>query len=409
MKKIVLLTIIVICATRLVKAEGKKDSTDIMKQQQNIHAKIKDVLNRSSVCVDSIIKTNNSLIKTIKDGLKGKSISADSMLVSYYKTALKNCIEDSMILRNIINTISPPAHNYETDTNNFTFRVYTDAAGINNTNQPNGLIQTEFSTHFNLCPNPIFRIKNKNKTGKVYLFKNVIFPTVNLFQTKSVDSIGYAPIIYNKSNLTRYVNSFNLVKYSNLTISGNLNLIKYKSAGSFSLFVDLYAIFIRTPIKFNKDSLITTSAMQKSALLSIGGGWNIKVQLMPANSRFSANLSYTQFGIALLSDNDVTQSYGRIYYPDNNPKNNTTNKANINIPDNGIGCLTMEIRYSAKKKNKENLAGDGWFFRSSIYTNPIFVTQRNVTNFNYGNIYWMIQLGVSKSIDDLIKQLTPPK
>lgn len=299
-------------------------------------------------------------------------------------------------------------------TNNIKFNmaVFSDAKGFNK-DQPNGLIQTEFGFSWDLIKNPIRSTNNFN----FYLLKNLVLPTINLLQTKSDSSFRYTPIHYVKTGntvdsltfkSTLNVHTLDLIKYAHYSISGKLNALTIQSKGKyFTFFIDLYGVFYASGVSY--DSLLLKELNikpqdSKREVYSVGGGFNLKTKFNPQNSQFSMEASITQFGLTLLSNNDISQNYGHLYTPDYNLQNYSKDNLNISKGFNGITIYTIQIRYSTLN-NAKNKGETGLFLRLNFFTNSILSIIDGTTSINYGNNYTQIQIGIKKNISDLVSSL----
>ena len=309
--------------------------------------------------------------------------------------------------------------------NNSSFRIYTDVQGFA-ANQPNGLIQPEiswnwyinkshilnrknfFNHHWTGSSDTSTRITDKTHFMEILPLHNIQAPIFDLFQNKTADSIRYRVLNYDTTRThggsaaypVRHIHTLDLVKYANLSVSFWLNLfeLNFPSQG-IKAFADLRGAYYRIGIN---DTLLPVPD-RKYFISAMGFGFHLAIEVAPPAFKFSGRFSYSQEGISLI-DNIIKQRYGPLYYPESNPLNNQyyPNTPHFGKKTNGVGCYQLEIFYNGKT-NGENgsTATDGFFFRTSLYTNPI----QKGYGLSYGNHYFQVQLGVVKSLEDLLKFL----
>jgi hypothetical protein len=115
--------------------------------------------------------------------------------------------------------------------------------------------------------------------------------------------------------------------------------------------------------------------------------------------------SVTNFKLILLSNNDIHQSYGRLYYPEYNAQNYARPKLAYEKKEAFANITTycVQVRYSSDINERYSPTGTGAFLRFTFFTNPLFTVQENRKNndYSYGNNYMQVQFGLTKNLKDL--------
>jgi hypothetical protein len=311
---------------------------------------------------------------------------------------------------------------------NFRFRLYTDVVGFND-GQPNSPIQNEVYFNWDIAKNGYRWIRSKDgekekwklkavdkKKAPFLLFSNLVFPIIDLWQTKAEDSLKYRQVNYDPQLMVwhlsgdtadtvlgpvRHIHTLDLIRHSHFQISGKLNILTIKNrSNGVSIMGDIFGTVYRTGVQ---DSLLNEDD-QRFKVTSVGLGYNIKFRVKPLNSHFQLDASYTGYGLRLLS-NHIYQRFGKLYYPDGDRRNSKLGPApGKGDYFNGIGIYSAEIRFSTKTNAKRKDNDDGWFLRMNFFTNPLLSKREE---FDYNNNYFQLQLGVNKGIDDLIAFFKP--
>ncbi len=284
----------------------------------------------------------------------------------------------------------------DTDLTHFSLKIYSDFVGIGQ-KDPNGLVQTELSLSF-----PFVKWKPFKEINLTF-FDN-ISPKANFFQTKTDSSkqnkllnYGTDPVT---NNVIKHIHTLDLIKYSHLSFSAKINVLKFKFKDRFVFYTDLFPVFYRTPVV---DTLAGNRAIYN--LSSWGMGYSFKLRFKPDDSKFMMDVSYTQFSIKL-NNNDIMQRYGKLYEStnaENNKFTGSTSTSAFTLGPGTIGIGSVEFRYSTKYTNVQNTSNEGYFIRATIFTNPLIGAGSSKTD--YGNNYVQFQVGLSKSIDEFLKLL----
>ena len=329
--------------------------------------------------------------------------------------------------------------------NSFNFRLYTDFVGFKG-DQPNGLAQTELSfqwklnpkryrmlliaahpqpnkseLRYNLCQMKKDRNKlqgrekakkkdelrkaktdfNSHVPRRLGFFENLVFPIIELSKIK--DSLRYKELDYDTTSHTKHIHTLDLIKHSNFNVSGKLNVLSYHSVkNNIYAYFDVFGTFYSTGI-YDKDTLLD-SKDQKHNINSVGWGSSVKIVFAPEKSNFYLEASYQNYGLKLLNP-DIIQRKTTLYYPEYNPKNNVLNNSNTL---DAVSAYVASVRYSSKM-NKENKNKDGIYLRIAFFNHMSGTPSQAHNPFavDYKNNFLQVQLGVSKSIEDLVKFIKP--
>ncbi len=289
------------------------------------------------------------------------------------------------------------------------FRVYTDAKGFTNPQEPNGLMQSEFGMSVVLHKKNY--LKGIFNDIELRTFYNV-FAQVNLVQLKSDSSFQFAPLIRPKiTNTTTaqhlkdslYIHTLNILKYAGYqyTIKGNLLSAKFKESG-ISLYFDAEFALFSTLLRLDT---LTSRVLNLPAdkrtfnLYSFGKGFNLRAACFPPRSNWGVEIGWEALGIHLIS-NDFHQGYGKLRSIGEQQLQREDVVAGENAKSNyNVLHLNLNFFYSAGKINMLNPSHDGLFFRIQVFTNPSLLNSK----INYANQYVRIQVGVSKSIEEMFK------
>jgi hypothetical protein len=372
-----------------------------------------------SLC-DQYTKLDNSLILLYRDTLdrhlnaivnftsKGPEDSAKHYKILFqqcdqrqarstvaYKDSIDQCLDSIVVYKNK----KKPAPRAITNSN---MRIYTDLQGYGG-NNPNGIMQTEFKWWWNMF-NPVANIKNAEDTclTKLYLFKNMTFPMVNI--SSLGEKFKGKPVNYFVDTVTQdtihHIHTIDLVKYSMLSLSGQFNLLALNFESTkrkFNFYADLLGMVYRTQLK---DSLLSNDNILVN---SLGWGYNLCLEFYPKRSHWSLRACMKGFNLSLLNNN-IHQNYGPVYEPESFEKNNQYFNKDKDSAYVWNYAFSAEIRY--KQDISTTDSGESDLFLRIFYYNNVFNTGfRN--KLNAGNNFLQLQVGVTKSIEDLVKFLGP--
>ncbi len=285
------------------------------------------------------------------------------------------------------------------DLNNSSMTVYTDFKGYGG-NQPNGIVQTELKWWWDLF-NPICGKKRKTKATNWFFVKNIVFPVINLSSMNDKFKGKHVNLQYDTAGniLFHHIKTIDLIKYSTFNISALVNVfaINHRTKKSaINFYIDGFGTIYNTELK---DSSIQEETFRAN---TIGWGTNWTLESFPQKSKWSMRVSFRSFALSL-HNNDIKLNYGPIQLPDNNPRNNIYYDEKADTIKTWNYALTLDIRHSPKK-NKEyptKTPSGSVFFRFSYYNHAFFKSTSN--SINLGNNYMQVQVGIQKSVEDLLK------
>lgn len=333
------------------------------------------------------LSRNDTNYYTIKDTVvKWLVTSADKYLVlPLNKLSKKNIV---------INIVSRKTQPSSTFLNYLSYTLYTDFRGYYSA-EPNGLVQNQIDVNIPLFSESASSIakRNQREASQLFYLDNVLFQ-LNFFQTQSDSNKYYKLLNYaqKEQGIVKHIHTLDLIKHCNVSIITKINLVKFHFPSiGLTIWLDALGAYYNTPV------YDTLGKSRTYNLTSLAIGNSVKFMFRPEKSRIKAEISYAQARTWLMN-NDVKQRYGQLYEPEN-PLNNNFNSSQ---PFNKVGAFSFEIRYSSTI-NKQNTNNSGIFFRTNIFTNPILLADSKTNDYN--NTYVQMQLGISKTIEELLSFL----
>jgi len=301
-----------------------------------------------------------------------------------------------------------------TGKNSFYFRLFTDFVGFQG-DQPNGLAQFDLAfrwklnnKRYRLLPIACHPQENKSQlryersalkqrmhlaTGlskaqkkdslrmvckefnapvprRIGFAENIIFPIIELSKIK--DSLRYKDLDYDSTNHIRHIHTMDLVKYSNFSVSGKLNVVSYHSVNNnIRVYIDVFGTLYSTGVYENDTNLLVKD--RNHNVNSVGLGGAIKFIFAPAQSNFQLEASYQNFELRLLNP-DIYQRKTVLHYPEYDPRNATFNNGTTR---DALSVYVASLRYSSTV-NTKNKNSDGVFLRVAFYNHSVKTNMRGV-------------------------------
>lgn len=241
-----------------------------------------------------------------------------------------------------------------------------------------------------------------NNTWQFAIIKNVVFPVLTISKIDNKDR--FRQVIYYDSitppadslqaadtTTQRYIHTFDLVRYSNVSISTKVNLLYfYFNRPKINIYVDFYAGLFSTGVRD------TTLSKTNFYVYSRALGYNIRAATH-LNQKINIEVWLTSFYITLLN-NDIYQKSGPLHFPDSNPANDVVSPSDrdgkISRGQRNIWTLGSQLVYTPNPENKSNKV----FLRVMYFKNPEISSDSGVKKVN-GNNFMQFQVGYRKSID----------
>ncbi len=236
-------------------------------------------------------------------------------------------------------------------------------------------------------------LPNYRSKSEVTIMKNCIFPILAVSKIDGKDRYKKLDYFNNPASsdtsMIPFIHTFDLVRYSNFSIAGKLNLLYINFPGStFDMFIDMYTGLHSTGVE---DSLSTQYSLFSK---SYGASGKIRSHI---NQEFNIELGISYF-VASLMNNEVRQKSGILYSPDANPKNKSTQPDSLDwtgkIPFNRkeIWSIQTQLIYTPDSKKPRNQ----YFLRFGYFTNAFFADKTLAVE---GNNFFQVQLGFRKDFD----------
>lgn len=235
----------------------------------------------------------------------------------------------------------------------------------------------------------------ENNTWQVALFKNVVAPILTISkidnQNRFRQVIYYDSITSTDTITQRYIHTFDLIRYSNVSIATKVNVLYlYFNRPKINVYFDFYGGLYSTGVRD------TTLSKDNFYVYSRALGFNFRLSTN-LNQKVNIEGWFTSFYLTL-QNNDVYQKTGALHFPDSNPDNNIVSPGDrdgkISPPQKSVWTLGLQLVITPSPKN----LGNKVFFRYAYFKNSGWSTDKSLKGI-HGNNFVQFQVGYRKSID----------